>query len=185
MYTEIKSATELFEEAIVWLRASYKQYRFFAERDIVWTVQTHIIDKIEEKGLPYRILNDYPVWRGERRSLCVDLAILSLDGVLELVAEFKYEPAHKRKDIPFSKFPVVSWREGVLEDIERIKKFVCRDFAGDKTADIAYALFIDEGSHFRHWEPPQGSTWQDWHVDIILGRKVWVLLSKAVRNECG
>ena len=107
MRPKMKSATQLFEEAILWLRANYKNYRFFVERDIVWTIQTHVISVIEKEKLPYKVMNDYPILHGKRRSLCADIAILGLDELSELVAEFKYEPAHKREDIPRSKFPVV------------------------------------------------------------------------------
>lgn len=175
----MKSATQLFEEAILWLRANYKNYRFFTERDLVWTIQTHLIIAIEEEKLPFKVMNDYPILRGKRRSLCVDIAILDFEEHPELVAEFKYEPAHKREDIPPSKFPVVFWNEGILKDIERIHTFTSSDFTGDRTAKVAYALFIDEGSHFKQKEPPPGSSWEDWNISILPPHHVSVLWSKV------
>ena len=76
----MKSATKLFEEAILWLRANYKNYRFFTERDMVWTIQTQVISVIGKEKLPYKVMNDYPILRGKRRSLCADIAILGLGG---------------------------------------------------------------------------------------------------------
>jgi len=175
----VKSATKLFEEAILWLRANYINYCFFTERDVVWTIQTHLIKAIGKEKLPYKVMNDYPILRGKRRSLCADIAISGLDELPELVAEFKYEPAHKREDIPRSKFPVVFWNEGILKDIERIHTFTSRDLTGDRTARVAYALFIDESSYFRHREPPQGSYWEDWNISIIPPHNVSVLWSKT------
>jgi len=179
----MKSAISLFEEAIFWLRANYLNYRFFTERDVVWTIQTHIISVILKEKLPYKVMNDYPILRGKRRSLCADITMLDFDERPELVAEFKYEPAHKREDIPRSKFPVVFWNEGILKDIERIHTFTSGDFTGDRTAKVAYALFIDEGSHFKQKQPPPGSRWEDWNISIIPPHNVSVLWSKAESVE--
>jgi len=175
----MKSTTKLFEEAILWLRANYINYCFFTERDVVWTIQTHLIKVIEKGKLPHKVMNDYPILRSKRRSLCADIAILGQDELPELVVEFKYEPAHKREDMPRSKFPVVFWNEGILKDIERIHTFTSRDLTGDRTAKVAYALFIDEGSHFKQKEPPPGSRWKDWNISVISPHHVSVLWSKA------
>lgn len=174
----MKSATKLFEEAILLLRANYNNYRFFTERDIVWTVQSYLIKTIEKEKLPYKVMNDYAMLPGKRRSISTDIAILNNDHP-ELVAEFKYEPAHKREDIPSNKFPVVFWNEGVLKDIERINKFTNKDFAGDKATKVAYALFIDEGSYFQHKEPPPGSRWEDWDISVIPSHPISVLWSEV------
>jgi len=136
----MKTATELFEEALEWLRRNYVRFRFFAERDIVWTVQVRLIEAIEQEQLPFRVFNEYVMLAGKRRRLS-DLAILGQDSLVELAAEFKYEPAHSRDDIQTQKLPVVFWgRDGVGKDVERIQEFV-------KTsgAKVAYAVFIDEG----------------------------------------
>ena len=92
-------ASELFENAIAWLKDNYGQFQFFVERDLVWTVQTYLFSQIKEYGLPYRVFNDYPILPGNRRSLCADLAILNTDSLVEVAAEFKYEPSHTRGDI--------------------------------------------------------------------------------------
>ncbi len=149
---------------------------------MVWTIQTHLIKAIENEGLPYKVMNDHPILPGKRRSLSADIVILNSEPP-DLVAEFKYEPAHRREDIPHSKFPVVFWSEGVLEDIKRINKFISKDCAGDKAVIVAYALFFDEGSYFRHKEPPVGSRWEDWDVSVIPPHQVSVLWSKAKQQS--
>jgi hypothetical protein len=109
-------AVNLFENSISWLRENYASFRFFTERDIVWTLQNHIIADIEANALTYRIHHNFPVLPGKT----VDLAIFNSDNSIALAAEFKYEPARSReyKDILPTKFPVVFWDEGVGKDME-------------------------------------------------------------------
>lgn len=148
-------ATGLFEDTIAWLRQNYSGFRFFVERDIVWTVQTRIITRIELENLEYRIYHNFPMFPGKT----VDLAILRRDNSVAFAAEFKYEPSHERKfkDLLPTKLPVVFWDEGVGKDMIRIQEFV----DGGKT-DMACMLFIDEGGYFRWREPFTGSQWVDW-----------------------
>jgi hypothetical protein len=101
-----------------------------------------------------------------------DLVILDSTEVVEMAAEFKYEPSHKRNDIPSRKFSVVTWGyDGIAKDMERVREFVDRG-----KAKVAYAVFIDEGGHFhqKHLAPP-GSEWKDW------GNEVWVLSSRVLK----
>jgi hypothetical protein len=64
----------LIEEAVDWLREHYGEFEFWVERDLVWTVQTHLRQVIGERGLPYLVLNDYHACRiaalAERRPGC-------------------------------------------------------------------------------------------------------------------
>ncbi len=166
-------ATELFEEALRWLQREYKEYKFFAERDIVWTVQLRILQEIERAGLSYRVFNDHTMWRGVR----ADLAILDGDSV-EVAAEFKYEPSHDRRadrggDIWPSKLDpsVVFWRgkDGSVEkDVQRV-----RDYVEQGKATAAYSVFIDEGGRFNWRDPHPGTEWIDW------GHGIWVLWSQT------
>ena len=149
---------ELFESTLVWLRENYGNFRFFAERDIVWTVQTHIIELVERGNLQYRILHNFPVLPRKTS----DLVILGQNDSVELAAEFKYEPSHSRRftDIWPTKLPVVFWdKDGVGKDVERIHEFVA---SGE--AKTAYLVFIDEGGYFRWRNPHPGSKWIDWKV---------------------
>ena len=172
-------AAELFEDAMAWLEEHYGKFRFFAERDVVWTVQTQIIREIEDNNLPYRVFNEFPIVPGTRRSKSADLVILNDRESVEVAIEFKYEPSPARKsdrggDIWYSKLEsqVVSWSD-VEQDIERVRNYVNQD-----RADIAYAVLIDEGSRIygSHSQPPQGSEWIDW------GQGRWVLWTQASRG---
>ena len=154
---EPNAATLLFWEAINWLRESYSQHRFFLERDVVWTVQKRLIDEISRQGLPYRVFNDFPVMKGKRRGISADLVLLGAQERVEVAAEFKYEPSHKRDDISPGKFPVVYWgSKGVAKDIDRVRHFVKQG-----AARTAISLFVDEGSYFRKRKPHFGSRWDE------------------------
>lgn len=161
------SPPEYFETQLDWLRENYARFRFFTERDLVWTLQARLVESSATFGL--RIFHDYPIAIGRRRALCADIALLNVHGEVEVAAEFKYEPSHSRPDIwPTKMSPsVVFWREGVVKDCERVRQFV-----SDRRAATAYFLLIDEGSFFRRREPPPGSHWEDW------GREVSVLRSR-------
>ena len=151
----------LFESTIDWLRENYHDYRFYAERDIVWTVQTQLNKRIGELSLPYQVFNDYTM----KPRVRVDLAILNGDTV-EVVAEFKYEPSRARSaanggDIPSSKLKesVVIWSEAE-KDIGRVQEFV----QNGKTK-VGYSIVIDEGN--RHsWRSAKPAEWQKWDDNV-------------------
>ena len=154
----MQSTIELFENSLGWLRDNYAHYRFSVERYVVWTIRTYIQQQITRQELPYQVFNDYPVLPGLHRSLSADLVILGPDSVIELAAEFKYEPSHDRKDIQKQKLPVVFWgKEGVGEDIRRI-----HEFAEKGLVKAAYSIFIDEGGYFRNRVPHPQSAWMEW-----------------------
>ena len=157
-------AAALIEGAMEWLRQNYVSHRFFLERDVVWTVQLHIVEEIETQSLPFRVYTNYRIYKEGRGGWLPDLAILRISGQSELVevtADFKYEPSHTRPshDIPQRKLPLVYWTGAgsVAKDVERAKEIVDRRL--DK---VAYGVFIDEGGAFRHRPPFQGSEWRDW-----------------------
>jgi hypothetical protein len=121
---------------------------------------------IQDRRLPYEVFNDYPMLPGTRRSLSADLVIRKPSGKVLVAAEFKYEPSHSRPEVKGhpGKLPVVFWRsEGVAKDIMRIAEFV-----GQGATETAFALFIDEGGHFRHRPPHPGSDWHDWPPTAII-----------------
>lgn len=118
MQNSFETADALFLRSLNWLRINYSGFRFFVERDIVWTIQCHILQEIAETGLPLRVFNDYGILPGSRRSLSADLVLSGENSKIEVAVEFKYEPAHSRTDIPRVKFPVVGWGDdGVAKDI--------------------------------------------------------------------
>lgn len=177
----LSKASDLFEESIAWLKDNYDEFGFQVERDIVWTLQTYIVKGIKERDLPFRVFNDYPMLRGARRSLSADLVVIEGDAV-EVAAEFKYEPSHRRPDIQLQKVTpsVVFWGAasseagmGVSHDVERARQFV-----DTGKAMAAYSIFIDEGGHFRHREPFPGSRWIDWESPAQEGRSVSILWAR-------
>ncbi len=165
-------ATDLLENAVQWLRQHYDEYRFFTERDVVWTVQQRIANEIRQTGAPYRVFNDHTILPRIR----TDLASLRGDSI-EVAAEFKYEPSHIRRadrggDIWPTKLDpsVVFWTgDGSVEkDAQRIAGYVRK-----KRTMSAYLVFVDEGGRFRHRDPFPGSEWVDWEGGVS------VLWSKA------
>jgi len=171
----MQKTNALFEETLDWLKQNYSCFRFFVECDLVWTVQMHLLDSIQERGLPYKVFNDYPMLPGKHRALSSDLAILNSLDEVEVAAGFKYEPSHKRNDIPSTKFPVVFWgADGVQKDIQRIQEFV-----RIRKAVVAYALFFDEGGSFSHPPPHPNSKW------IECENGLWILYSRVEANRSG
>ena len=160
------NAAELFESAMHWLRDHYTEYRFFTERDLVWTVQLRLLAEIESRGLPFRVFNDYTMLPGIR----TDIAILEKDAVA-VAAEFKYEPDPARSsnrggDIWHSKLPVLIWTEAE-KDVERAQSYIAQGRAG-----AAYSIVIDEGGRHNWRTPADGCEWQDW------GGGRWALWSR-------
>ena len=160
-------ASELFEDAMRWLRGCYGEYRFFTERDVVWTIQQRIACEIRRTGAPYRVFNDHTILPRIR----TDLAILSGDSI-EVAVEFKYEPSHIRRadrggDIWPTKLDpsVVFWTgDGSVEkDAQRIA-----DYVGKKRTMSAYLVFVDEGGRFRHRDPFPDSEWVDWEAGVSV-----------------
>jgi hypothetical protein len=169
-------ASTLFEDCIAWLQQHYGELDFWVERDVVWTVQTHLRQMIVDRGLSWTVLNDYPMLPGTRRSLSADLVIRDAEGEVLVAAEFKYEPSHDRVEfraVP-GKLPVVFWGiEGVAKDIARVREFVQ---AG--RARTTYAVFIDEGRYFRHRPAHPGAEWRDWDPTPTDSRSPSILWSR-------
>ena len=169
-------AAALFEDAVAWLQRHYEKFEFWTERDIVWTVQTHLRRIIADRRLPWMLLNDYPMLPRLRRSLSADLVIRDAVGEVLVAAEFKYEPSHDRIEFRTmaGKLPVVFWgMEGVAKDVVRIREFV---EAGKARA--AFAVFIDEGRYFRHRPAHPGADWRDWRPTLPEGRSPSVLWAR-------
>ena len=107
----------ILKSSLRWLQDTYGEYRFYTQRDVVWTLQKHISEQIGREALPYRVFNDHTIFRGTR----TDLAILDREDSVELAAEFKSEPSHSRRadrggDVWPSKVDVVFWSgEGSVE----------------------------------------------------------------------
>jgi hypothetical protein len=154
------AAVGLLLDGLGWVREHYRQFEFWVERDLVWTLQTRLRRVARERELDFLVLGDYPVLAGTRRTVCADLVIRDRQSGAMVAAEFKFEPSHERTDflaMP-DKLPAVQWRgDGVAKDIALIKTFV-----DDGAVDAAFAVFVDEGRYFRHRPAPPGSAWVDW-----------------------
>lgn len=170
----MKTAVDIFEESLDWLRTNYSAYKFFVERDVVWTLQNHLRNEIERNGVGLKVFNDYGILPGDRRKFSADLALIGIDNKIEVAAEFKYEPSHTRHDIPREKLPVVGWGdEGVAKDIKRIEEFV-----GSGLVKKAYAILIDEGRYFRPRVAHPNSQWVDWPHGISVLIAISGLITK-------
>jgi hypothetical protein len=162
------TAISLFENTFEWLRENYSNLHFFVERDVVWTIQTRLLDQIHKYNLPFRVFNDYAMLPGTNRSISADIAILDRENnQVELAVEFKYEPSHTRDDIPKNKFPVVFWKD-VEKDITRIHEFVAKG----KT-NIGFSVLIDEGGYFHSKRTTGLNQWKSW------GKNTWVYSSRT------
>lgn len=180
------TAKELFEQTLEWLRSNYGNYEFFLERDLVWTIQQRLRKVTAEDDLQFKVYNDFPIAKGQRRSLTTDLAILNKRNEVELAIEFKYEPDHQRgvggnRNIWPSKLnpSVVFWgKEGVGKDVERARQYV-----DQKSAKAAMTVFVDEGRLFRHRQPHPNTKWFDWNCDGKKPRKISLLIGYFLPTE--
>jgi hypothetical protein len=75
----LAAAVGLFEKVIAWLQDHYSEFEFWVERDLVWTIQSHLGQVIKERSLPYSVINDYPIHPGVGRARSVDLVIRDAD----------------------------------------------------------------------------------------------------------
>lgn len=179
----MRTPSQLFESAVAWLRDNYDDFGFEQERDVVWTVRTHLLAEIRKENRPFRVRSGYRITPTIRES--ADLVILDDRDLVHVAVEFKYEPDHSRTDIDARKFPAVFWgaapseeKNSVGHDVKRVRQFV---EAGGARA--AYAIFVDEGGHFRHREPFPGSKWLDWGKRTPEGHSVSVLWSRWPVDE--
>ncbi len=162
----------LFEATLAWLRDSYDERPFYLELDIVYAVQVKLWELVREHSLDWQVFNDYPMLPGSRRALSADIALRDGAGRILVAAEFKFEPDHGRPDLLSHKFPVVGF-ESALKDVQRIRQFV---EAG--SAEVAYAVFVDEGTFFWRREVETGSQWVEWPTATPEGRQTSVLWSR-------
>ena len=169
---------QIFLDSLDWLWRNYGDYSFFAERDVVWTLQNQIRDSLTRNASPFRVFHGYPMTKGKRMN--ADLALVDPQGKVELAAEFKYEPDPARGrldgDVWPTKLPAVFWsgRGSVVEDAQRVHQFV-----DEGVTPVAYSVFVDEGGRFRTREEPGGARWREQKCLGKAPRSVWVLAGRA------
>ena len=165
-------AVELFESVLKHVEESYTDYNFFCERDIVWTLQRGIWERIRKLQLPFRVFHEHPFDQGKGRP-AMDLAILDLSSKypIKVALELKYEPDHKRqgKDIRPDKYVEGKVREAtfwtaqtnggsVQEGISRTNKLI-----DTGKVEVAYAILVDEGGfHHATRQPFSDCEWIQW-----------------------
>lgn len=169
----MREADRITQEAIAWLRKRYDAFRFFVQRDVVWTLQTRLLTLAAASRLDIRVFNDYLMLPGRPRAIYADLALLGPDDSVALALEVRYEPSHARPDILRSRLPLVFWGAEIVTDVQRVREYERREVAAS-----ACSLFVDEGGHFRTRTPPPGSAWHDW------GQGRWALISRFPRIGC-
>src|SRR6266536_3539635 len=107
MGAEMNAASELVEEAFRWLQDRYDSFSFYQERDLVWTIQNHLVAEIRRRGLDLRVWNNYQIFREGRRGESADLVLQAADGTIAVAVELKYEPSQAR---PGSRW--IGWAAG-------------------------------------------------------------------------
>jgi hypothetical protein len=165
-----KAAQALLDDGLWWLRETYAEHGFVVERDLVWTLQRHLVRQASDEGLPVRVFSDHGVEPGKRRHLSADIALLEADDPVPLVAvEFKFEPSPRRADVDRRKLPVTDWASAAL-DVERIRRWV-----GGGLARSGMALYFDEGGIVQGRRgPADGGAWESWGTYGRGDVDVWV-----------
>src|ERR1019366_1203962 len=80
-------------EALDWLRDTYREHRFFKERDVEATLQRRMTELFEERRSDWRVFENHRI-PGKR----LDLAVVDRNRPAEVAVgvELKYEPDHAR-----------------------------------------------------------------------------------------
>lgn len=172
-----QDSSNLFEVVLAWLKDNYESFRFFAERDIVWTLQLYMLREAEMRKLPVKIYDNHKLSKGKQ----VDLAILDKNDSADTVVEIKYEPDHTRAGLDISAGKLdpsrVYWNHqkygGVEPDIVRIRSFVAQGITR-----IGFSIFIDEGSHFSCKPTQEGGKWEDWRQSPYSKARISVLIAR-------
>lgn len=161
---------KIFEGVFNEFKEKYQKNFFYTERDIVWTIQKRLKERIVKLGLEniYTVFNEYPLLKGKKRANSTDLVIKNR-GVVEIALEFKYEPNHNREgiDIPKEKFPVTSLNL-IKKDEEKIKLLIKGGELkrGEMRPGRAIAIVIDEGGYFYNKDIENEDKWEKGKNDI-------------------
>jgi hypothetical protein len=147
-------------QALDWLRDTYRDHRFFKERDVEAALQRRMNELFEERRSDWRVYENHKV-PGKQ----LDLAVVDRrrPSAVALAVELKYEPDHARAGSDMrgdtAKFPVCLAGE-IARDVKSIRR--C---AVEGLIDVGYALLLDEGGYWRTRQtPPQGDC-QLWGSD--------------------
>lgn len=160
-------------EALEWLKATYREHRFFKERDVEAVLQARMTELFEERRVDWRVYENHRV-SGKRLDLAVADRHRPADVMLGI--ELKYEPEHARAggDIrgDTEKLPVCL-REELIRDVQQVQRCV-----KDGLIKAGYALLLDEGGYWRYRQKPPPGTCQLWGKDTIARKAPALFLSR-------
>lgn len=131
-------------EALDWLRDTYREHRFFKERDVEALLQRRMTELFEERRSNWRVYENHRV-RGKQLDLAVVDRHNPSDVVLGIELKFEPDPARAGADIrgDTAKLPVCSAEE-IEGDIQQITRCVAEGII-----NVGYAMLLDEGGHWR------------------------------------
>jgi len=142
----------VLREALDWLRDTYREHRFFKERDVEAALQRRMTELFEERRSDWRVYENHRV-PGKQ----LDLAVVDRGRPSEVALgiELKYEPDHTRGGADMrgdtAKFPVCLTEE-IARDAEQVERCV-----REGLIDVGYALVLDEAGYWRtRRSPPRG-----------------------------
>ncbi|MGZ6564589.1 MAG: DUF6946 family protein [Solirubrobacteraceae bacterium] len=142
-------------QALDWLRDTYRQHRFFKERDVEGALQARMNELFEERRADWRVYENHKL-PGKQ----LDLAVVDRRRPANVVlgVELKFEPDHARAggDIrgDTAKFPVCLADE-IARDVDAVRRCVTEGLM-----DLGYALLVDEGGYWRSRQTPPGGECQ-------------------------
>lgn len=144
-------------DALDWLRESYREHRFFKERDVEAALQQRMTELFTERRSAWCVIENYKT---------IDIAVVDRNepGPIAVGAEIKYEPDHLRPGEEArrktGKHPVTDWPD-IAKDHDKLRSLVA-----DGSVAVGYALLVDEGGYFRRSKtPPPFGEWQVWGDD--------------------
>lgn len=164
----------VFLEALDWLRDTYRQHRFFKERDVEAVLQARMTELFEERRSDLRVYENHRV-PGKQ----LDLAVVDRGKptTVLLGIELKYEPDPKRAGADIrgdtAKLPVCL-REEIARDIAEIQR--C---ATEGLIRAGYALLLDEGGYWRDRRTPPSGELTLWGKDTKTRRAPAVFVTRS------
>jgi hypothetical protein len=165
---------QILLDSLEWLRVTYREHRFFKERDVEAALQRRMTDIFEERRSDWRVFENHRV-PGKR----LDLAIVDRrrPADVALGVEVKYEPDHARAGHDMrgdtDKFPVCLAEE-IAKDAREIERCVANGVMA-----IGYALLIDEAGYWRSRRTPPPGHCQLWGADTKSRMAPAVFVTRA------
>jgi hypothetical protein len=167
----------VFLQTLDWLRDTYREHRFFKERDVEAALQARMNELFEERRSDWRVYENHKV-PGKQ----LDLAVVNRrrPSAVALAVELKYEPDHLRAGADMrgdtAKFPVC-FAEEIARDVESIRR--C---GAEGLIDVGYALLLDEGGYWRTRQTPPSGDCRLWGSDTETRKAPAVFVTRVERR---